>query len=69
MKKHGMPIHTAELVSAWGRIFGCWLFGFLGQEGVMKEATSRETVSALTLDLCSLSPFCGQEKQNTVLWS
>lgn len=29
----------------------------------MKETTSREAVSALTLDFCSLSPFCAQEKQ------
>lgn len=35
----------------------------------MNEATSEEAVSALTLDFCSLSPFCGQEKQNIVLWT
>lgn len=30
MKKHGMPILTAELVSVWGRAAGCWFLGFLG---------------------------------------
>lgn len=32
MKKHGMLIPTAELVSAWGRTVHCWLVGVLGVE-------------------------------------
>lgn len=35
----------------------------------MKEAISREAVLAPTLDFCSLSPSCAQEKQNIVPWS
>lgn len=40
MKKHGMPIPTAELVSVCGRTVDCWLFGFLragGRVGGDKE--------------------------------
>lgn len=62
---------TGECVGEdWG-LLAFWFLGGRGggYEGITKEATSREAVPALTLDFCPLSPFCGQEKQNTVLWS
>lgn len=69
MRKHGMLIPTAELVSVW--VKGCgllafWSLWFGGLDGRRKEESSRGIVFQL-LVFYSLSPSYGQEKQNTGL--
>lgn len=74
MKKHGMPIPTAELVSVWGRSVDYWLLGlFLVSWSWVgrKEEGRRQSVGKLfqILEFYTLHPFCGQEKPNTGLQS
>lgn len=73
MKKHGMPILTAELVSAWGGTLDSPFIAFWGQrekvgEGIRKDAASREAIPALKSWFSVLWALCVVRKSKIQCW-
>lgn len=63
MKKHGMPIPTAELVGDSGfSLFVFWGQGEKVREGIRKEATSKKLFQLLNLGFVFSEPLVWSRK-------